>query len=236
MLKELAEYIVGLKAPHTMEVEGKLYTDKDLRKVVNERYAKAIELTTLSSLVEYIKSGVDTMKGKMIVHVETPTRVVLYSQLDEDRRREDVAVVYAQLPEIVTNSFVDREKFNIALQSKFVSNPDRDVLLKFISVVEDGTVQEYGDDGVSQKATVKQGIASKTEALVPNPVVLKPYRTFTEVDQPESAFVFRMKSGDGIACALYEADGGAWKREAMENVKEFLKEELAGVEGYTVIS
>ena len=95
----------------------------------------------------------------------------------------------------------------------------------------------YGDDGVTQKATVKKGINGKEDAVVPNPVNLRPYRTFTEVEQPESEFVFRMKQSDhDVCCALFEADGGAWKREAMKKVKEYLEFELNGAERFTVIS
>ena len=107
---------------------------------------------------------------------------------------------------------------------------DRELLLKFSGAVENGTVAEYGDDGVTQKVTVRQGIASKTDAIVPNPVRLRPYRTFIEVDQPVSEFIFRMKDSHEICCALFEADGGAWKNEAMENVKEYLQEALADLE------
>lgn len=32
------------------------------------------------------------------------------------------------------------------------------------------------------------------------------------------------------------AGGGKWKSEAMNNVKEYLKKELVGIEGFTVIS
>lgn len=86
--------------------------------------------------------------------------------------------------------------------------------------------------------TVKTGIASKGEAIVPNPVHLRPYRTFLEVDQPESDFVFRMKQDkyDGIQCAVFEADGGAWKMEATHSIKEYLKTELADMPQFTVIS
>lgn len=77
---------------------------------------------------------------------------------------------------------------------------------------------------------------SKGEALIPNPVVLKPYRTFLEVDQPESAFIFRMKEGHGVECAIFEADGGAWMMEAMQNIKAYLEKELEGMEQFTVIA
>ena len=62
------------------------------------------------------------------------------------------------------------------------------------------------------------------EMVVPNPVLLKPYRTFIEVQQPESAFIFRMQ--DGPRAALFEADGGAWRIEAMENIRAYLAKEL----------
>lgn len=40
------------------------------------------------------------------------------------------------------------------------------------------------------------------------------------VDQPESNFTLRV---NGEACvALFEADGGAWKNEAVENIKQYL--------------
>lgn len=72
--------------------------------------------------------------------------------------------------------------------------------------------------------------------MVPNPVTLIPYRTFLEVQQPASDFIFRMKSSCGVQCAIFEADGGTWKNEAMNNIKEYLKNELADLKQFTVIS
>lgn len=56
-------------------------------------------------------------------------------------------------------------------------------------------------------------------------VKLKPYRTFSEVEQPESEFLVRLSDGGRVA--LYEADGGAWKLQARRNVADYLKENLA---------
>ncbi|MDD7349794.1 MAG: hypothetical protein PUG66_08150 [Clostridiales bacterium] len=128
----------------------------------------------------------------------------------------------------------------IALQSMFIPTPDLDLILKFAGTSEAGTIASYGDDGVTQKATIKQGIVNKEDAIIPNPVSLRPYRTFVEVEQPESKFIFRMKQDRdlGIRCAIFEADGGAWKNEACQNVKRFLEEELEGFDStkITVIS
>ena len=174
----------------------------------------------------------------MIIHVESPTVVSLYSCLDLDRGREYIASVYAELPSFSFGKFIEHERFLIGVQSTFISNNDKELLLKFAGTVEGVTIADYGDDGVSQKATVKTGLASKSDAIIPSPVTLKPYRTFTEVEQPESQFVFRMKEDkyDGVQCALFEADGGAWRLNAMTNIKEYLEHELNDLEQFTVIA
>lgn len=238
MTKEALQYIVGMDTPHMVSLNGDDYTDKNLKRMQKELRAEPVSMWTLTSLIDYIRSGVDPMKGRMLVHVVSPERVELVSCLDSDREREAVAVVRACVPDFDYGTFIDHEEFLISLQAKFLQNDDRDLLLKFAGTVENGTIMQHGDDGVTQKATVKSGIASKTDAIVPNPVRLRPYRTFSEVVQPESMFVFRMKENDrgGIRCAVFEADGGAWKYEAMENIAEFIRESLEGHEGqYTVI-
>lgn len=236
MIRATLEYINGLKEPTIKEIDGNTYSDKPLERISYIPYAGAIEMKTLSSFVEYIKANIDEMSDKMIVHVVSPTEVRLYSALDMDRKREYLVKVNAELPDFRFGNFIDHESFVIALQSKFVPNDDRDLVLKFAGTVEDGTVAQYGDDGVTQKATVKTGLASKADAVVPNPVNLIPYRTFLEVQQPASDFIFRMKSSCGVQCAIFEADGGAWKNEAMDNIKEYLKNELADLKQFTVIS
>lgn len=225
MIKEALQYVVGLSRPNIDEINGEKYSDKELFRICHNPKATAVELYTLRSLVDYIRSETDTMDEKMIIQVVSPTTVKLYSQLDLDRRREVLVEVRAGLPAITFGRFIGHEEFIIGIQSKFIPNVDSDLLLKFAGTVEGGTIADYGDDGVSQKATVKTGLASKSDAVVPNPVTLKPYRTFTEVEQPESQFVFRMKEDkhDGVQCALFEADGGVWKLAAMENVKEYLE-------------
>lgn len=241
MIKEALEYIVGLGKAEEHQIYGDTYSDKPLHRI--DPYipkSEAIVMHTLTSLVDYIKAHIDDMTEKMIIEVRSPEEVVLCSQLDMNRDRETMAIVYARIPSFPFDSFMDKEKFCINLQSKFIDDPetDRALILKFAGTVEAGTVAEYGDDGVTQKATVKTGIASKGEAIVPNPVKLRPYRTFLEVVQPKSEFIFRMKQDkyDGINCAIFEADGGAWQMEATKAIKEYLQFELADMPQFTVIS
>lgn len=83
---------------------------------------------------------------------------------------------------------------------------------------------------VGQKTTIKQGIASKTDVIVPNPVTLVPYRTFLEVEQPPSEFVFRIRDiNSEPVFKIVEAEGGLWRHEAMASVKTYLEKELQNI-------
>lgn len=236
MTKEALQYVNDLKAPAITEIGGETYSDKELHRISYNPKAAVIEMSTLNSLVEYIKSDQDFKLVHMYVHVESPTVVRLFSSLDDERKREVLVKVTAPVPRFDFNEYMDHESFLIALQSMFLPGEDRDLILKFTGTVESGTVAQYGDDGISQKATIKKGIAGKEDALIPNPVKLRPYRTFVEVEQPESSFIFRMKDDRRLECAIFEADGGAWKNFSMNNIKEYLQSELAEYPQFTVIS
>lgn len=238
MLKNALQYIIGLSEPSIHEINGETYSDKQLHRIKHNPKADPIRMNTLSSLIEYLTSGIDVLPERLFIHVQSPTKVSVFSSLDFDRDRECLVEVNAQVPAFHFDNFIDHETFCINLQSKFLDNQDRALLLKFAGTIEAGSLAEYGDDGISQKATVKTGIASKGEALVPSPVSLVPFRTFVEVPQPMSSFVFRMKQDkySGINCALFEADGGAWKLDAMTNIKEYLQLALSNHPNFVVIS
>lgn len=240
MIKEALKYIIDLSKPTIEGIDGQVYSDKPLHRIKHNPKAEPIKMNTLSSLIEYLKVGVDIPNRLMFVHIQSPTRVSVYSALDKERDREYLVEVNAQLPTFNFDRFIDHEEFCINLQSKFLDTPDRALLLKFAGTVEAGSIAEYGDDGVSQKATVKTGITSKGDALIPSPVSLIPYRTFVEVEQPESSFIFRMKQDQykngGVQCALFEADGGAWKNAAMHSIKEYLQTTLAEFVDFVIIS
>ncbi|MDC4242713.1 hypothetical protein NE398_21585, partial [Clostridium tertium] len=135
---------------------------------------------------------------------------------------------------VVYDRFLGTEQFNIMLQSAFVDVGTKSALLKYTGLIQDEAVKTTGDDGVSQQVTVKTGVASVGQAIVPNPVELAPYRTFPEVEQPISKFIFRMQ--EGPKAAIYEADGGAWRNKAILNIKEYLQEELKELENIEIIA
>lgn len=232
MIKAAIEKILSLATPNITEINGETYTDKSLERIDKEKRAGTIELNTLSSLVDFIKDMSTDFKSGYCVIVDSPTQVRLVSSLDADRKRETLVQVKAELPDFAFGRYIPNEEFVIAVQSKFLDllpeKNDKTVLLAFAGNVKSGTVAEYGDTGVGQKATIKKGVASMQEVEVPSPCNLMPFRTFVEVGQPMSSFIFRVKDDKnfGVECALFEADGGAWRNEAKRNIADFLKKEL----------
>lgn len=244
MLKEAINRILELAEPNIKEIGGSIYSDKPLERIADGLRADPIHLTTLTSLIQYIRNFQSDRKPDLayIVHVVSPTEVRLLSGLDADREREVLVTVNAELPAITFGRYIDNENMLIMMQSMFVDDAgtDRAAVMKFAGTVTSGTIKEYGDDGVTQKATIKMGVATKAEGIVPSPCVLRPYRTFLEVEQPTSRFIFRMREGGGdrVESALFEADGGAWKYWAKSNVAQYLVKQLneAGVANLIVIS
>lgn len=246
MIKEALQYIIGLQQPRIQEINGQKYyfNNNGIPSLVDKcQNCKALEISTLTSLVDYIKESManDFAESgavpKMIIHVESETEVSLVSVFNGDMDRWKIAAVTAMIPQIALNKFIGQEQFIIQMQSTFIDNTDKAIVLQVAGNVANKTVANYGDDGVSQKATIRTGLANVEDVIVPNPVKLQPFRTFHEIEQPEIDFVFRMRNGsDGISCALFEADGGAWKFRAVHSIAEYLKEELKGVENIAVLS
>lgn len=201
------------EAGHYDRIKPRVYNAKD-----------PLIIKTLTGLVDYIKSNLERKEANLLLHIEKPDEVSLMGLLAEDGSREYLASAQAIVPRFNFDYYLDIEEFNVALQSVFAPTADRDILLKVVGNLKEDNVKTTGDDGVSQAVTIKTGVATAADVKVPNPVTLAPYRTFIEVKQPESKFIFRMK--DGPRGAIFEADGGAWRNQAILNIKTFLEEQL----------
>lgn len=183
-----------------------------------------VTVTTLMGVVDLVKSLEERESQNLYVQIQSPTKVTVFGHLDEYGRREQLIEAKAMIPDINYSRFLDQEQMNISLQAQFEETKDRELLLKVIGNLKEEAVRNASDDGVSQAVTIKTGVASVGDVKVPNPVGLAPYRTFNEVAQPISNFVFRMR--EGMQSAIFEADGGAWVLEAMDNIKEYLTKNL----------
>ncbi|WP_112181399.1 hypothetical protein [Paraliobacillus zengyii] len=222
MIKDALQYLVGLGNKEIKQVNGQDYATGNVQ-LITEPIGEPIHVQSLSGLVGYLKSNFDST-GEVMIHVKDPTTVIAFSTINSDVKRNRWIVSDAFVPDFQFDRFYNAEAFNIKLQSCFLRNEDSQIVLKVVGNIREENVQTIGDDGISQSVTAKTGIAQVGDVKVPNPIMVAPYRTFTEVEQPESKFVFRMR--DGAECALFEADGGAWQLEAMDNIKDYLSSEL----------
>ena len=225
MIKEALQYLVGLKT-QIVERDGFSYCNKELN-LLTDPIISQLSMNTLFGLLDYCETIANP--DKIIIHIENEYLVQCYSlELDKWKRR----ALYAQASPIGKSNYnsgvwLDVEDFIIELRTNFVLNDTTKKIISLLGNITDNEIKNYSDDGITQTATIKSGINLKKETEIPSIVKLAPYRTFTEIKQPESEFIFRMKkSGDGPKCALFQLYDNMWKIETIKNLAEWFRMNL----------
>lgn len=239
---EKLQFLVEQQAqPKVLAVDGRQYSLRDLKPVLPPQ-PTALKVHTLTGLVDYVTkrlahdvfSEAEAVESTA-VHVVSQAEVRVVGDLEETNRRRDTFAVaeFASLVGQATpfsfGQWQDAESFNVAMQALFSPDGDRAAVLSLVGNIREENVRTTGDDGTTQAVTARAGVALNAEVKVPNPVTLTPYRTFREVEQPASLFVLRLKAGGNggfPTCALFEADGGAWKLEAVQRIASYLRKAL----------
>lgn len=228
MLSKLFDRIIQESKPEILTINGNGYTSKTVFPV---KHRPAItNLHTLEGLDYFINSVLlipGTDSKDYVFNIENTDKVSL--QVRCYKWEEYFTVAQATCFKS-NNAFrfgdkYDVETFIIRLQSEFAETEDRNNLIKLVSSLTSGSSNICEDDGISQKVTVKRGVTLKGEAVINPRVVLKPYRTFHEVDQPESNYIFRVYSEENSVpkVALFDADGCIWQYKAIYNIKNYLR-------------
>lgn len=230
MLKEIAEYIVGLSVPNTPTFDGRQYVDKSLNPV-KPPVQSDLDISTLTSIEDYFRDNPDKITlENAVVHIASCTKVSVISSVEGPWiQRHGYLTSQVNPKPFSFGRYMPIEDFMIAIQTYFVPDEVTDKLLRVVGNITDSAVVKLMDDGVTQTTEAKAGIARIENVQLPNPVNLAPYRTFLEVAQPSSAFVFRMKKSsgsEGPTAALFEADGGNWQLESIKRVRDWLRTHL----------
>lgn len=231
MLKAAIEKILSLSDPHIVEIGGETYADRMLSRIPHELTACPLEVHTLTAVLDYITNGCDELEEdisrKFVIHVADQEHVYLYHELNADKVRECLLECSVSPKTFPFGRWLSVEDFIIAMQAHFVPSWNVDQLVKLVGNVVDESSMTTADDGVTQKVTARSGIQLVKQVDVPNPVSLAPYRTFHEIEQPESSFVFRVRRGaDGVEAALFTADGNAWVGDAILGIRDYLRAEM----------
>ncbi len=227
MLKAAIEKILGLAPPTQVDIDGRQYFNQGLTPV-KPPVQNDLAISTLTSIADYFRDNPDSIDlKKAVVHIKSHTCVeVVSAVVGEWIQRHSYLTAEVAPKAFQYGRYLPIEHFMIAVQTHLVQDDTTAALLQVVGNITDGASVKLLDDGVTQQVEAKSGITRIENVKLPNPVQLAPYRTFLEITQPASAFVFRMKKSQGAegpTAALYEADGGIWQLEAIKRIRDWLR-------------
>lgn len=226
--KSFIEKILELAPVNDLVIGGRCYTDAKLYPVL-EPEVSSIACHTLTGLVDFFDALPSSDQGRVMFHVEDYNKVSIVSEIfGPNKQRETFITAFAYPQNERFGVFVGHEDFMIQILSMFVQDATTAKVLRIVGNLKSEAGATYSDDGLTQTVTAKTGITKVENIDLPNPITLRPYRTFTDIEQPESQFILRLKQRDGIAAALFEADGAAWKNNAIASIKEYLEARKSG--------
>jgi len=224
MLTSFVDKILSLGPIRTIDRFEEQYTAQTLHRIKppSQMEPEMRQFKTLKGIVEYAS---DLGTKDLFISVLSPTEVNLFGRIDpaNDNLQFHYANATMPLKNFGFNAWHPLEDFIIELLSMFDETGDRDDIVTTLSALANEHVATVSDNKATQTLQIKTGLTTKANTDVKNPVVLKPYRTFREVAQPESDFILRYRNqGSEIRAALFEADGGAWQLSAIANIKAWL--------------
>lgn len=244
MIAEAMKWIEQHAQPTLVEVDGKKLSNAAFaeirpKKFVPGEHPALVKVSTLQGFADLVRGKIDGEKleaprgfdalpffdySNAVIHVENETTVALYSKITDANGKRVRLIEASPVPfdKFPFNKFLTQEEFVIAVSSRFADTDDKAYVLKIAGSLTNDASHVSEDDGFSQKATVKAGMKIPETVTLKPMVELAPYRTFPEVRQVVSKFVFRARPGDQPALMLVEADGGAWKIDAMNEIRSSL--------------
>lgn len=161
-LKEALEYAVELRDGQEViyEQKDKVFYDKTKASLVELdpiKRAETLTVNSLSGLVGYLKSRFcdNERRSPVLLHVESPTKVAVYSALDLDRKRESLIEATALLDKFPYGRFMNSESFIINVQSLIQRDLDAKAILECASSIRIEGGGDLTDNGVSQTVTVE---------------------------------------------------------------------------------
>lgn len=228
-VEKITELVENASDPRL--IDGYYYSARPQHQVPppKEPSPSPLRVHTLGALVGYLEANQDALGlGDTLIHVESPELVRAVSALEErTQQRHAYLEAGVRSDHYPWGGYLPVEEMVILLQHRFVDNGDRARALQLVGTVKDEQVRTQSDDGVTQTVTVKGGVTLVGDVEVRNPFSLAPYRTFVEIEQPLSPFILRARTGrGGVEWSLFEADGGAWRLEAIERIRAWLSERL----------
>lgn len=165
-----------------------------------------------------IRTELEKVGTTIMVQVKSNDTVEVMTTYLSDFSRNTLYRAKADAPGLYTG-FRGREVALIELRSLCIPNEGTAYLLDLLSRMTNENSVSTNDNGVTQTVEARQGVALNALIEIKPRVMLRPFRTFLEVEQPESEFLLRVDPDEGIG--FFEADGGIWKLEAKKNIADY---------------
>ena len=225
MLAKMIDKIVSLKQTQTFEIGGQTYTDGHLTRIPpHVDRPECITVSGLDGVCKLIRTEMEKVGVTILVQARSYKTVEVMTTYLPDFSRNALYRAEADVPGLRTG-FRDRETALIELRSLFIPNEGTQYLLDLLSRITDEKSVSSKDNGVTQVVEARQGVALNAVVEVKSRILLRPFRTFLEVEQPESEFLLRVDANKGIG--FFEADGGVWRLEAKRNIADYFARNLA---------
>ena len=224
MLAKLIDKLISLKDTKTFEIDGQTYTDGKLTRIEPHKDRPvSVSVTGLDGICKLIRTELAKIDTVVMVHAAEYCQVNVMTTYLNDFSRNMLYIARADAPGIRIG-WRDRETALIELRSLFIPNEGAEYMLDLLSRITDESAISTRDNGVSQTVEARQGVSLSQMVSVKPIVNLIPFRTFLEVEQPESEFLLRVDAEKGVG--LFEADGGIWKLEAKKNIAKYFETNL----------
>ena len=242
MLQKFIEHIQKTTQPIITEVDGSTFritSDGDVKEILPTIFhPDTLPLNSLDAMIKMVKTEASEQDAPLYITIPNHMTVRCFGQPDAEERYHRQVYYEANATDVpgwAEKNTLGFEEAQIALRTRFQETPDTLYAMKLVSDISLGANVIYNDNGIATTITTQKGVALQTNAPIRPLVQLRPYRTFQEVEQPESIFLIRV-SDRGIS--FIEADGGMWKLAARETIKTFLEERLSQevTEGSVIIA
>lgn len=232
MLKEFIEHIQKTTKPIIVKIEGSTFCIthdggvEEIRPIID--HPDTLTLNSLDALVKLITTeGMALEGGLLYITIPDHMTVRCFAQPEPTERWHRQTYYEAKATDVpgwAEKAQMGFEEAQIALRTRFQETNDTLYAMKLLSDISCGAKVVYNDNGIATTVTTQKGVALQTNEQIRPLISLRPYRTFQEVEQPESIFLIRLNDR-GIS--FIEADGGMWKLKARETIKKFLEEQLS---------
>lgn len=184
-----------------------------------------LSVSGLDSIVKLVRNELDMFENlPVFIRVDDARTVSVFTTYDDMMCRDSLYTAKCDVPGF-RDGFREYEQAIIELRSKFAPGPGVDYLLDLLSRMSKDSGVTTRDNGVSQEVEARQGVSLKALVQVKPRVALRPFRTFLEVEQPESEFLLRLDDDGNVG--LFEADGGMWQQTAKASITAYFEDKLA---------